>query len=184
LKWEYEYVRTTASEAMQDRHTMINFYLILVGVVASGVLANLDKLDGWHGGATLLLWSVCAIGWFHFLILVRLREAWHHSVKTMLKIRDFCIWNNEKIKPELLIQGFPWCQETLPAANKPWSVFFYSALLIGFLDSMAFVVGGHLLAVEQHTVSIVFTSLLVFFGIVLFNFHIRIYNSLLEDPKT
>jgi hypothetical protein len=32
LGWEFEYARTTASEAMQDRHTMINFYLLIAGV--------------------------------------------------------------------------------------------------------------------------------------------------------
>ncbi len=46
LQWEFKYVRTTASEAMQDRHTMINFYLLATGVVASGVVAVVtSKMD-------------------------------------------------------------------------------------------------------------------------------------------
>ena len=45
LGWEFEYARTTASEAMQDRYTMVNFYLIMVGVVASGVVVVWCWLD-------------------------------------------------------------------------------------------------------------------------------------------
>ena len=181
LEWEYEYVRHTASEAMQDRHTMINFYLVLVGVVASGVIANLKELEKWQGAAIILLWSVCAIGWFHFLILVRLREAWHDSVRTMLEIRDFCINHTCNVEPRILMKAFRWRQETLPEAARPWSVFFYSALLIGFLDSMVFAMGCHLLSVDRHTVSPVSTLLLVILALGLFCFHIWVYFAMLKS---
>ena len=181
---EYEYAKTTASEAMADRHTMVNFYLLLIGVVASGVLANLDKIDKWQGGATFLLWTVCAVGWLYFLILVRLREAWYDSVKTMLRLRDFCIRHAKDVEGDILIEAFRWRAETLPAANKAWSVFFYSALLIGFLDTMAFVTGAHLLASELKTVSISSTLAVVALGIGLFAFHISMYFALLAEPKS
>jgi hypothetical protein len=182
LEWEYEYIRNTASEAMQDRHTMINFYLVLVGVVASGVLANLKNLEEWKGGATLLLWSVCSIGWFHFLILVRLREAWHESLQALLQIRDFSA-RHADISPDELMKAFRWRRETLPRAGKPWSVFFYSALLVAFLDSMAFGVGGHLLNSEENAVTFSNTGLLVVLSLLLFAYHIRVYAALLKEQE-
>lgn len=181
LEWEYEYIRHTASEAMQDRHTMINFYLVLVGVVASGVLANLKDLEReWVGSATLLLWSVCGVGWFHFLILVRLREAWHDSRKAMMQLRDFHVRHVKGFPPDVLMQAFAWRQETLPPAHKPWSVFFYSALLIGLLDSLAFGVGAHLLSVERHSVTVRSSIYLVGLSATLFAYHLRIYSVLLR----
>jgi len=73
LGWEFEYARITASEAMQDRHTMVNFYLLAVGVVASGIVTVL----GWDTDlpkaiGTVLLWLVCGIGWLYFLKVIRL----------------------------------------------------------------------------------------------------------------
>lgn len=183
LEWEYEYVRNTASEAMQDRHTMINFYLVLVGVVASGVLANLDKLDEWQGGATLLLWVVCGIGWFHFLILVRLREAWHESLQALLRIRDFCVEHVEGISSDELKKAFLWKRETLPRAGKRWSVFYYSALLIAFLDSMAFGVGGHLLNLGKDAVTLPATVLIVVLSLIFFAYHDRVYRELLKEKS-
>jgi hypothetical protein len=76
LGWEFEYARTTASEAMQDRHTMVNFYLLAVGVVASGVVAVLGQDAGLpKATGTLLLWPLCGVGWLYFLKLIRLRQA-------------------------------------------------------------------------------------------------------------
>jgi len=180
LEWEYEYIRHTASEAMQDRHTMVNFYLVLVGVVASGVLANLEKLEKWPGGATLLLWSVCGVGWFHFLILVRLREAWHDSMQAMLQIREFYARHAKDFSPETMMEAFRWRRETLPKAGKPWSVFFYSALLIGLLDSIAFGVGGYLLNAGWKTVTLASSIVLVGLSVAFFACHIWVYSALLE----
>ena len=63
LGWEFEYARFTASEAMQDRHTMVNFYLLVAGVVISGVVGVLARNTGLPKAAgTLLLWLLCGIG--------------------------------------------------------------------------------------------------------------------------
>ena len=42
LGWEFEYARVTASEAMRERHTMVNFYLLVAGIITSGVAALLS----------------------------------------------------------------------------------------------------------------------------------------------
>lgn len=183
IGWEYEYARITASEAMQDRQTMVNFYFLLIGVVASGVVANLDKLGTWIGASTLLLWGGCIVGWFLFLIVVRLREAWHSSAKTMLKLRDFCIQHARDVEPEILIKGFPWRVETLPPAGKRWSVFFYSGLLIAFLNSVSFVVGGLLLAAELRTATPLSVAALLVLGALLLAFHLFVYSALLAERR-
>jgi hypothetical protein len=76
LEWEFEYARTTASEAMQDRHTMINFYLLVAGVMASGVVAVLGQdTELPKAAGTVLLWLLCGIGWLYFLKIIRFRQA-------------------------------------------------------------------------------------------------------------
>ena len=76
LGWEFEYARTTASEAMQDRHTMMNFYLVVVAVVISGAVAVLGRdTDLPKAVGTVLLWLLVGIGWFYFLMLIRLRQS-------------------------------------------------------------------------------------------------------------
>ena len=87
LKMEFDYARLTASEAMQDRHTMVNFYLLAFGVIATGVLAILSReTDLPRSIGTLLLWILCAVGWLYFLKIVRLRQAWHESAQAMIKV--------------------------------------------------------------------------------------------------
>jgi hypothetical protein len=180
LEWEFEYARTTASEAMQDRHIMINFYLIAVGVVASGVVAVLDKKTGLPTTAgTLLLWLVCGVGWFYFLKLIRLRQAWHDSARAMNQIKDFYIQNVKA--PEVLRSAFRWKTETLPPPDKPWTVFFYSAMLIGFLDSVAYVAGG-MLTYQGATLAFPFSVVgpLALFGLAFFAFHVWLYFAFLK----
>ncbi len=178
LGWEHEYIRNTASEAIQDRHTVLNIYLVLVGVVISGVLANLDKLT--QRGATLLLWAVCGVGWCHFLILVRLRVAWHESMLAMADIRNFCVQHAQDFSPDVLAKAFRWRRETIPRAYQPWSVFHYSVLIIGLLDSLAFGVGGYLLSVEWKTVTLPTSIALILLSAVLFGYHLWVYSALLK----
>ena len=186
LGWEFEYARTTASEAMQDRHTMINFYLLAVGVVGSGVIAllgqdadaNLPKATG-----TLLLWLLCGVGWLYFLKLTRLRQAWHDSARAMNQIKDFYIQHVED--PERLRRAFRWKTETLPPPDKPWTAFFYSAMLIAFLDSVACVAGGVLLdldATQSYPGSIL--GPLALFGLAFFAFHVWLYFAFLKPKQS
>ena len=184
LGWEFEYARTTASEAMQDRHTMINFYLLVTGVIASGVVAVLGRDTGLPKAAgTILLWLLCGIGWLYFLKLIRLRQAWHGSAQAMNKIKDFYIQHTNHFEPDVLRDAFLWKKETLPPPDKPWTVFFYSAMLIGFLDSVAYVAGGALLALDATLSYLLFVlGPLTLFGLVFFAFHLCLYFAFLQ-PK-
>jgi hypothetical protein len=192
LGWEFEYARITASEAMQERRSTFNSYFTVVGAVTSGVIAlmgqgtialmgqtvNLPKVIG-----PVLLWLLCVVGWLYFLETIRLRQAWHDSARTMNQIKEFCIHHAKDFEPEVLRDAFRWKIETLPPLDKPWTVFFYSATLIGFLDSMAYMAGGVLLdldATQSYPGSIL--GLLALFGLAFFAFHVWLYFAFMK-PK-
>lgn len=182
LNWEFEYARTTASEAMQDRHTMVNYYLLAVGIVASGVVAvrgqetTLPSATG-----TILLWLLCEFGWFDFLMLIRLRQAWHDSAQTMNQIKEFYFQHVPGFDYDTLRSAFRWQDHTLPRPEKLWTVFYYSAMLIGFLDSVAYVAGGVFLAMDATTsLPLSLLGVLVSFGLVFFGFHVWLYRAFLE----
>jgi hypothetical protein len=182
LGLEFEYARDTASEAMQDRHTMINFYLLVVGVIASGVVAVLGQDAGLPKAVgSLLLWLLCGVGWLYFLKLIRLRQAWRDSAQAMNQVKYFYIHHAENFEPEVLHSAFRWKAETLPPPDKPWTVFFYSAMLIGFLDSVAYVAGGVLLDLDATGSSLLLVlGLLVLFGLTFFAFHVWLYFAFLK----
>jgi len=159
LTAEFEYARITASEAMNDRHTVVNFYLLLTGAVLSvvlallgangtGVAAGLTKLSSGvqaYAG-TLLLWALCVVGLLYLLQTIRLRQAWYDSAKTMNQIKEFYIERVAKLSPQEFSQAFRWRQDTMPRAEKMWTISFFSAGLIALLNSLVYVVGGLLLA--------------------------------------
>jgi len=185
LGWEFEYARTTASEAMQDRHTMVNFYLLAAGIVATGVLAvlsgepNLPPLTG-----TILLWLLCAIGWLYLLKLIRLRQSWHDSALAMNQIKSFYLQHSQDFQPDQLQAAFRWQPDTLPPPDRGWNVFAYSAALIGLLDSVALVAGGALLdlpAVLAHPAPTL--GLLALLGLAFFAFHLWYYFAFLKLAK-
>ena len=183
LGWEFEYARTTASEAMQDRHTMVNFYLLAVGVVASGMVVVLGReINLPAGTGTALLWLLCGIGWLYFLKLIRLRQSWHDSARAMNRIKDFYLRHNQDFEMDHLQEAFLWQSDTLPPPDRPWNVFFFSATLIGLLDSVAFIAGGALLfdleAALAHPLPT--SGLLAVLGLAFFTFHLRMYFEFLK----
>jgi hypothetical protein len=183
LKLEFDYARITASEAMQDRHTMVNFYLLAFGVIATGVItilsreANLSQSIG-----TLLLWILCAVGWLYFLKIIRLRQAWHDSARTMNQIKEFFIRHDQHFEPEELRPAFRWQAHSLPPTDKPWTVFFYSAVLIALLDSMAYVLGAALVDLNLSLIIPPLNlGLYLLFGIGFLAFHIWLYFAFLKE---
>jgi hypothetical protein len=182
LGWEFGYARVTASEAMDQRYTMVNIYLLVAGVVTSGVLAVLSRDAALPTVAgTVLLWLLCGIGWIYFLAIIRLRQAWHDSVHTMNAIKDFYVRHAQGFEPATLRSAFRWKTETLPAPEKPWTVFHYSVLLIAFMDSVAYVVGGVLLNWGLPTpMLLLVTGYLTLLGFVFFALHTWLYTAFLR----
>jgi hypothetical protein len=186
LGWEFEYAKTTASEAMSDRHTMINFYLVVVSALGAGlliVLGGMPDQDGLTGKdglpttvGTALLWLLCLAGWLYFLKLTTLRRAWYGSAQAMHQIRRFYIEHSKDFEPETLEDAFFFKPETLPDPDKAWNVFFYSAMLIALLNSAAYVAGGILLNWEpSQPLYLPVVGLLSLFGLAMFAFHVRMY---------
>lgn len=173
LQWEFEYARTTASEAMRDRHTMINYYLLAVGIVASGVIAILKNDSGLQAGAgTALLWGLCIVGWFYFLKIIRLRQAWYDSAQAMNQIKEVYVANSEREDTQILKAALRWREATLPQPGGRWTVFHYSAMLIGFLNAVAFAVGYVLIKEPSTPMHWMF---LVSLGLIFFIFHHLLY---------
>lgn len=183
LGWEFEYARSTASEAMSDRHTMINYYLLAAGLLATGVLGFLsrDSLIP-PEAATLLLWLVCGAGWIYFLSIIRLRQAWHESMRAMNQIKDFYIRHAKDLPPEELATAFRWRTHTLPEPEKPWTVFFYSAMLVGFLNTVSYYAGSVLLRIrEANGLAPSLLAILAVFGLAFFCFQVWLYRAFLRD---
>ena len=183
LKMEFDYAKLTASEAMRDRHTMVNFYLLAFGVIATGVLTILSRqADLPQSIGSLLLWILCAVGWLYFLKIIRLRQAWHESARAMNQIKEFYIQHDQHFEPDELRPAFRWQAHTLPSPDKPWTVFFYSALLIALLDSMAYVLGAALLDLSfSPIVPQADIALYLVFGATFLAFHIWLYFAFLND---
>lgn len=182
LGWEFEYARVTASEAMAERHTMVNFYLLVAGVVTSGVVAVLGQgADLPKSIGTVLLWLLCGIGWLYFLGIIRLRQAWCESARAMSQIKEFYIQHAKELDSEELRSAFRWQAHSLPAPDKPWTVFFYAAMLISLLDSAAYVAGGALIDLTAVRSSpLLILGPLVLFGLAYFAFHVWLYSAFLK----
>jgi len=63
----------------------------------------------------------------------------------MNQIKEFYIQHAQAFDSDVLRSAFHWQAHTLPAPDKPWNVFFYSAMLIGLLNCVAYAAGGALL---------------------------------------
>ena len=171
LQWEFEYARTTASEAMRDRHTMINYYLLAVGIVASGVIAIL-KNDSDPSAGTALLWGLCIVGWFYFLKIIRLRQAWYDSAQAMNQIKEVYVDKSQGEDKDIIGAALRWRQATLPQPGGRWTVFHYSAMLIGFLNAVASSVGYVLIKEPSTPMQWMF---LVLLGLIFFVIHDLLY---------
>jgi hypothetical protein len=99
----------------------------------------------------------------------------------MNRIKDFYIQNVKNFEPDVLREAFLWKTDTLPRPDKPWTAYFYSAMLIGFLDSAAYVAGGALLSLDA-TGSPPLSVLgpLAVFGLAFFAFHVWLYFAFLK----
>lgn len=182
---EYSYAQSTASEAMSDRHTMINFYLVFVGFVTTAVVAVArDDLTRSKLVGTVLLWLLCSVGWLYFLKIVRLRQAWYDSACAMNQIKEFYITHVKDMPADVLRTAFRWQPNTLPAPEKPWTLFFLSAMTVALLDSVAFFLGGIFLEPGNAQKSpLVVIGTMGLLGLVLLAFYAAMYRAFLKKVK-
>jgi len=187
IQWEFEYARSTASEAMAVRQTMLNFYLIVTGIIGTGVLAMVGVGSPREAAiAAALLWLLCVLGWFYFFKLVRLRQAWHQSTAYMNHLKAFYIAHVQDMPSDELREAFLWQRHTLPLPERSFTVFHFTAALVAFLDSVAYVAGGLLLGYNRMCRQLVFGAdvcqwVPVVLGVALFVFHLFMYWTFLHE---
>ncbi len=181
---EFNYARETAAQAMDDRHKMVNFFLLTVGIFANaiGILLtektdkDLFSLMTKNIVVSSLLLLILIIGLLYLLKLIRLRSAWFESALCMNQIKDYY---NERF-PEwgLKAKAFRWTTETLirQDISKMRTIFGYSALLIILLNSIAFFAFFVTSSGGNWKVS------LIFFGAV-FILQIVFYKAALSDER-
>lgn len=148
LELEFEYARETAGQAQNDRTTIVNLYLLLVGGVGSLVLGLPQILSDNRVPATtpissnayVLLFTLLGItGFFMLMKLVRLRQAWFESVRAMNQIKKFYLQRFPDLDG-----AFLWKAETIPAPGKPWTITFNLSVLVMLLDSTAMAIAIHM----------------------------------------
>lgn len=144
---EFEYARETAAQAMDDRHKIVNFFLLIAGVLFNALLLILkdfllQSIKSYSPQLRLVVAVFCLtifiMGLLYLLKLIKLRSSWYNSALCMNQIKDYY---DEKL-PEfgLKANAFRWKKETIDPKmlGKLRTIFGYSAILIVMIDSLAF----------------------------------------------
>ena len=162
LRQEFEYARDSALQANNDRAQVVNLFLILVGGIGSIALA-LPQLAPERSvplppsAFAIVFLLVGLLGLFTVLKLIRLRQAWHDSVVTMNRIKDFYLAHYPGLAP-----AFRWRTETIPPPGLIGTITFDLTMLVALIDSFA--VGGGMLFLDlRYPVPLAVASALAFF---------------------
>ncbi len=178
---EFKYASKTAEQAMEHRMTIVNYYLLIVGGGGSGVIALINANHALAIAAVPLLWLVSTFGGLSLLLIIALRRAWAGSIMEMNSIKEFFIVNAEEFAKDDLKKAFTWQPETIPDTWKRGSVFHFTAVLIGLLDSVAFFGGifalGYTSGVTLTTPILVVTGFILAF--IFFMAHLWLFDMML-----
>lgn len=137
---EFDYIKSTASQAMNDRHTMVNFFILITGGIISIIGSKILGLDFTELTAEKisflvgLAFFVNVIGWIYFMHLIRLRQAWWSSAEAMNQIKEFFVING-RVPDDICRSAMLWDSRTIPRAGKKSNVFYYSVMLVSFISS-------------------------------------------------
>ena len=186
LMAEFKYAQETAAQAMEDRHRMVNFYLLIVGVVMNVIAAllkrneypeeNLISVNEIKGMIIFLFLALFIVGVLYLYKLIRLRWMWYGSAEVMNKIKDYYDKNFGDYR--LKEKAFIWTTETLKAM-KPESfatIYFGSAVLIIGINSMS--LGGAIYFLLRRLLPAFFTFTFFVFLEILY------YRIMLKRKKT
>lgn len=144
LKLEFDYARQTANQAQTDRTVIVNLYLLLVGGIGSLLLAVAslapeNRLNFPPQALALLFVVLGVLGVLTLFKLIRLRQAWYDSVRTMNAIKDYYLQRFPELEAAMR-----WRTHTIPPLGKAWTITFILALMVALLDSIAFTAAMHL----------------------------------------
>jgi hypothetical protein len=187
---EFNYAGVTAYQAMEDRARMFNLYLLLVGVVASG-LGALYQLGGSAGiysrplAVTLLL-IAGMIGATFFVKLIRLRQAWRESVICMNVMKEFYIQQFRRQMPQVE-RAFRWRLKTIPAGERLGSTTFIVCSTVALLESVCFAgaafVGTNSVPilsgrVYPYIIAVVIFAIVLLLNVLYFQHSLNVHNEL------
>ncbi|MDZ7357617.1 MAG: hypothetical protein ONB33_08445 [candidate division KSB1 bacterium] len=163
---EFDYIRDTAAQAMNDRHTMVNFFLIITGVFLSAIASRFFSAADIFSDAKYISIMIAGaiiinfVGWIYFMHIIRLRQAWYDSAAAMNQIKEFFIVNG-RIPDELARSALLWDMKTIPSPGKKGNVFYYSAVLISFISAVVLLLASWLLSPHSKADSIGWFSCLL-----------------------
>ena len=174
LEREFEYAQETAAQANQDRTAILNLYLLLVGGVGSIIvgLGQSGAVSLPHGIYGIVFALLGVIGFFILFKLIRLRQAWYDSVLAMNQIKDFYLGKFPDLE-----KAFRWRTQTMPSANKVWTITFGLSILVMMIDSVSAGVAVYFtnwrLANNEYAVSAFATVLFFLWQIWFYFFQLR-----------
>ncbi len=131
----------TAYQAMEDRARVSSLYYLLLGALASGLLAIYQLGGNTHTSsqplviALFVLAGLLSITFFEKII--RLRQAYRESLICMNVIKEFYIQQFQKQMPSIEL-AFRWRLKTIPAGERIGSVTFAICSLIALMGSFCF----------------------------------------------
>lgn len=134
LSMEFEYASKTAEQANSDRATVVNFYVVFVGAVASSLLTAQNPASDLAFGFGGLVVFVIGLG--AHVKLIRLRQAWHDSARAMNQIKDYFLEQSFDSDADLH-RAFRWKSSTLRTLSETWTITFYLMLVVVFVNSSA-----------------------------------------------
>lgn len=183
---EYEYVRETMAQAMNDRHTLINYFLLATGVVlaAIGAVYGKEGLIEFEFKLQLTIaicLTFCFVAWIYFLKIIRLRQAWCESCAAMNRIKQFFLVNEKRRVPEEQ-SPFLWKSNSIPPAAKKGNLFHLEALLINFISALAMSAVSVLLLPQDNVLTLMWVPIAFF----LFGFFLQLsaYTVFLEEKPS
>jgi len=148
---EFNYAGNSAYQAMEDRARMFNLYLVIIGVLASGLVAiyQLTALKAFTQPLTVLLLVLSGIvGVVFFVQLIRLRQAHQESIITMNLIKEYYLGRFADDNPNIG-NVFNWRLAGMKAGERLGSVTFLVCFTVAFLGGLAFAAAafvGYILA--------------------------------------
>ncbi len=170
---EYEYIRETMAQAMNDRHTMVNYFLLATGVVlaAIGAIYSQEGMS-YSPYKNQMTIAICLafnlISWVYLMMLIRLRQAWCESAAAMDRIKQFVLINHG-YSDEEAYSPFRWRRANIPAAAKKGTLYHFAAILISVVSSSGLAVASLMLLGAEG----VQTWISIPIGWFLFNFFLQ-----------
>jgi hypothetical protein len=144
---EFNYASLSAYQAMEDRARVSSLYYLLLGALASGLLAIYQLGSGTDHTSTrplvvALLILAGALSVTFFEKILRLRQAYRDSLICMNVIKEFYIQQFQRHMPQIE-HAFRWRLKSIPPGERIGSVTFIISTLIAFMGSFCF--GGAVL---------------------------------------